>query len=233
MFPVPARTSIATPRALFDDAHARLAGWVRARFATRLAMAHQHLIDDLAQRTWVAVWQALDSGTYDPSRSALSTFIYAVSENIWRQHAKTASREAARGQGRLDADADLPGLTVEPAQAVQLAEGLELVRACLGGAGVGAGAGGAALTPDEVQMLQLLSRGVTDRALAEHLKIAPSTAHARKRAALDKVRKALESRVAGPEKGPETASIKATIPVGPVGPERPGTPGESPRGARP
>lgn len=173
-----------SPRALFDDAHARLAGWVRARFAARVGLKADR-IDDLSQRTWAAVWRALEAGTYDPARAAMPTFVYAVSENIWRQHAKTYARAGERAG---PVDDDLPGLTGDPSEAVQAADHLDRVRESL--------RGGAGLSPEHVQVLQLLSRGVTDRALAEQLGVAPSTAHARKRAALDALRQAL-----APERG--------------------------------
>jgi len=168
-----------SPRAVFDDAHDRLAGWVRARFAARVGLKAD-LIDDLSQRTWAAVWRALEAGTYDPTRSAMPTFVYAVSENIWRQHAKTSARAGERAG---PVDDDLPGFTGEPSEAVQAADRLERLRDCLRGQ--------AGLRPEDVQVLQLLSRGVTDRALAEQLGVAPSTAHARKRAALEALRRAL------------------------------------------
>ncbi len=182
-----------TQHARFDDAHQRLAAWVRNRFLRRPGVGPD-TADDLAQRTWTAVWKALAGGAYDPARASLGTFVYAVAENIWRQHAKASRRPA------VPDDLVPPGDSGDTAiSSIALADLIERARFALG-----EGAGRAGLSSQDVQILQLLSRGASDRALAEQLAVAPSTAHARKRAALDKLRAFLAPAERPPAPGEQT-----------------------------
>jgi len=171
-------------RAEYEAIHGRMRMWLRRWFVERIGERGQ-VPDDLCQKTWMAVWRAVSTGQYDPSRSALTTFVYAVAQNMYRQHAKTASRSKVRGADGLEEfeDDEMP---TGAGEATGLAEMIERVRRALAG-----GAGAAGLTADEVQVLSLLSRGESDRGLAERLGVAPSTANARKRAALEKLRRYL------------------------------------------
>lgn len=164
-------------RVAFESLHRRLTGGLRKIFIERSG-GKADVADDLIQRTWVGVWQALSSGRYDPARSAISTFVYAVAHKMWLQHLR------ARGPLPDAAEVD-PGAspTGPPAE---LAEVLEAVRACLRGE-----AGD--LTPDERAILRLSGTGASDRDLAARLSVSPSTANARKRAAFDKLRRHLAS----------------------------------------
>jgi DNA-directed RNA polymerase specialized sigma24 family protein len=183
---VPVGADVAA-RSLFEHWHQRLSSAVRSWLAGR-AGGRLDIADELAQRVWLAVWKVIAEGRYDAGRASLSTLIFAVMQNIWRQHAQALGRQRAVGLDHPEADADALAHLDE----VHLAERVELVRACLAGDGTGAGAGVANLSPDERLILRLLGEGVSDRTLAERLGVAPSTANARKRAAMDKLRDALE-----------------------------------------
>src|SRR5207249_225931 len=69
-------------RAAFEQIHRRLGGGVRRLLLARVGNRPE-LADELAQRTWVAAWEALRAGRYDPSRAEFSTFIYAVAYKTW------------------------------------------------------------------------------------------------------------------------------------------------------
>ncbi|MBX3376722.1 MAG: sigma-70 family RNA polymerase sigma factor [Phycisphaeraceae bacterium] len=163
--------------AAFEALHKRLSGGLRKLFVERSG-GRSDVADDLIQRTWVGVWQALRSGRYDPARSAISTFVYAVGHNMWLQHLRS------RAAGRSEVDTEHEAVFTGPDS--DLAEVLEAIRACLRGE-----AGG--LTPDERVILRLSGTGSSDRDLAARLSVSPSTANARKRAAFDKLRRHLES----------------------------------------
>jgi len=52
------------------------------------------LADDFSQKTWVAVWQALIAGKYEPDRAAISTFVYAVGYRVLAPaHAEHRARQ--------------------------------------------------------------------------------------------------------------------------------------------
>jgi len=144
--------------------------------------------EELAQRTWVAVWQALKAGKYDPSRAAISTFVYAVGFKIWLGHLRGLQRDA-RHAAALDAGSTGPGGEVDPGYAAADAELIQAVRDCLAGHGEAGG-----LTADERALVCAAAAGESDRALAKRLKLAPSTVNARKRAAYEKLRRWLAQR---------------------------------------
>jgi RNA polymerase sigma factor (sigma-70 family) len=146
------------------------------------------LAEDFSQKTWVAVWQALRAGKYDPARAAISTFIYAVGYRVWLQHMRSAGRASAH----LDAAAkgmSAMALSTDPANETKLAEAIDSVRSCLR-----AGPHESGLTDEERWILRAASTGVTDRELAQRLGVAASTANARKQAAYDKLRRYLENK---------------------------------------
>jgi RNA polymerase sigma-70 factor (ECF subfamily) len=170
---------------------------VRKLFLDRSA-GRADLTEELCQRTWVGVWQSLSTGKYDPARAAISTFVYAVASKVWLQH--------LRGTRRVSAPADAidasfgPGS--DPAEALHAAELVQAVRACLAAPAAYGG-----LTEDERWLVQAAASGVSDRDVARRLSISPSTANARKRAALEKVRRFLAQRGYRPE------SIERTAPM--------------------
>lgn len=144
---------------------------------------HASVAEDLAQRTWTALWRVMKEGRFDRSRARLSTLVYAIALNMWRQHA----RSSARAAGALD-EADLAlGTGDSPDALVEQAELIDLVRAAMQGELEG-------ITPEDAAVLRLVARGVGDRELAAKLGVAPSTANSRKRAALGKLAAHLEGR---------------------------------------
>lgn len=126
------------------------------------------------------MWRAMSTGAYDPARAGLGTFVYAVSENIWRQHFKASRRPGPVPSDALDLVESSSDPAALPAEAAEL---IELARTALRG-----DAPPGAFSEADLEVLRLLSRGGSDRSLAEDLGVAPSTANARKRAALDRLK---------------------------------------------
>jgi RNA polymerase sigma factor (sigma-70 family) len=184
-------------RAAFDALHRRLGGGVRKLFLDRSA-GRADLSEELCQRTWVGVWQSLSAGKYDPTRAAISTFVYAVAFKVWLQHL----RGLRRVTGPADAIEASLGTGGDPAEALHGAELIQTVRDCLS---TPASQGG--LTEDERWLVQAAGSGVSDRDIARRLGISPSTANARKRAALEKVRRFLAQRGYRPETVERTAPM--------------------------
>lgn len=179
--------------------------------------------DELAQQTWIVFWKALSEGRYDPSRARLSTYLYAIAANIWLRYMRTATRNlreqsldwiedaaADRASGRdnhesarvggTDSRSGLAGAAGSDSAALALseAEQLDAVRRVVAGDEPAAG-----LTPDERDVLRAIADGRSDRELATSLGIAPSTAHVRKRSAMDKLRAFLASKgFSGPSNDP-------------------------------
>ncbi|MFN0131349.1 MAG: RNA polymerase sigma factor [Phycisphaerales bacterium] len=180
-----ARVASTGDRPSFDAIHARLAGAVRRLLLTRLGN-RADLVDDLSQRTWMGVWNALSRRQYDPERSAITTFVYAVATKVWLQHARTTMRARVAIPGHSPDDFDAAEAE-EPVDSPGLAERVHAVRECLQPHPEG-------LTSDESWLLRAAADGATDRDLAKRLGVAPSTAHARRKAALDKLRRLLARR---------------------------------------
>lgn len=164
-------------RAAFDGVHARLAPGIRRVLEER--GADRATADDLSQRVWAGVWSACAAGTYDPARAAISTFAYAVANNVWLQHLRERGRDG-RGAPVLSAEGDS-----HATEAGQLAENIERVRRVMRGE-----IGG--LTDRERWVLRLVSEGSTDRDLALKLGVSPSTAHEAKQSAYARLRAVLE-----------------------------------------
>lgn len=175
-------------RAAFETVYRRLSGWLRAELADRLASSglDRAGAEELAQAAWAEVWRSVAAGRYDAQRAAVSTYIYAVALNVWRRHA----RDAARARSRLDRAAevaatraaDAPNPANDPSDVAGLAETIDLVRRHAFGLADDKGPGAGS---EEAHVLRLLAEGLSDRELAQRLGVSPSTAHARKRAALD------------------------------------------------
>lgn len=166
----------------FSRAHAALAAWTRRRLTDLTGDAHT--ADDLAQQTWQGVWEAVSQGRYDPQRAALSTFVYAVSQNVYRHWLRRQATAAGHAPAIAVSAATPPEAESDPIAEAELVEDLRRV--------LREGAPG--MSAADLHTLQLVAQGATDRDIAKGLGVAPSTAHARKRAALDALRSYLESR---------------------------------------
>lgn len=162
--------------------------------------ANRELAEDLAQRAIVGVWEALRTRRFDPTRASISTYAYAVAHRVWLVHARKASRTKSLSQQDQDDESQSAGTRpsgIESAERDEdVAAMLQAVRACVAGQ-VQPGADAEAssvrtpLTDEDRWLLAAIGRGVTDRELAKRLKIAPSSAHARKRSALAALGRAL------------------------------------------
>jgi RNA polymerase sigma factor (sigma-70 family) len=167
----------------FEQIHRRLDGGLRRQFLTRAGRGD--LADDLAQRTWMAVWKAFQEGKYHPERAAISTFVYAVGMKVWLQHLRKNRRQV----GQLpEAVAEASTEDADPALTLRLAELLDAVRD-----GLKATPGGP-LSEEERWIVQEAARGESDRTLAKRLGVAPSTLNVRKKGALEKLRRFLATR---------------------------------------
>jgi RNA polymerase sigma factor (sigma-70 family) len=160
-----------------------------AAFFREKARAKEDLIEDLTQRALLGLWQALSQGRYDPTRSAVTTFAYAIGHKVWLQHLRaTGRRDAAMDRyTRLVAQ----GGPANP-QAESLAE--ESSHAALLEAMRGALAEGespASLTDDERWLLRNWAGGQSDRELARVMGIAASNVNVRKQRAYAKIREYL------------------------------------------
>lgn len=178
-------------RTAFDQLHARLTPGIRAFFARRCAGGRSsELAEELTQRVMIALYEAIAQGRYDPDRSAVSTFAYAIASNIWLRHLRQAR---ARGGTVTDnelnlaeQDAESLGLGRGPVDEAASAELLDAVRRCLKERG-----GPGNLTEDEHAIVLAAAGGASDRALAERLGLAASTINAKKQSGWDKLRRAL------------------------------------------
>ncbi len=173
-------------RAEFIAAHQRLHAWT-LRFFTASTGRRADVAEDLAQRTWSAAWKAVSSGVYDPARASLTTFVHGVAQTIARGAATEFARQVNRAAPPRLPESEVLDLSELAARA----EAVDRVRAALRGEASDAG-----LSEAEIGVLQLVSRGVGDRELAAQLGVAPSTANARKRAAMQKLGAYLEREAA-------------------------------------
>jgi RNA polymerase sigma factor (sigma-70 family) len=173
----------------------RLAPGVRAVLLDRVARKHD-VADDLTQRTMLGLWQALRAGRYDPQRSAITTFVYAVAHKVWLQHARADGRRLA-AQQRYTLNTVLPEANAaqdDVAAVADTAALLQHVRRALDEAGESASsaassaANGAGLTDDERWLLRNWAGGVSDRELAKRMGIAASNVNGRKQVAYRKLR---------------------------------------------
>lgn len=166
----------------FAQAHSALAAWIRRRLTD--LTSDQHAADDLAQQTWQAVWESISQGRYDPNRAALSTFAYAISQNVYRRWLRRQTTAAAHAPA-IAANAHQPA--DEQLTPLQDAEIIDELRRVLRDGSPG-------FSEESRRTLHLIARGLTDREIALELAVAPSTANARKQAALDAIRKHLNAR---------------------------------------
>lgn len=198
--------ALAGESAAYAALHDRLAPGLRRHFARTLADHHlphdPDAADELAQRTWILFHGALTAGKYDPGKSRLSTFLYAVARIVWLRHRRAVASSRLHplpdGPGAPDpAEVAMglnPGLTTtdEPAEVAHFAAGLELLRRVAGGE-VGPPPPNE-LTDADRELLRLVARGLSDRELAAELGCAPSSAHARKHNLFGRLRVFFRSR---------------------------------------
>jgi len=169
-------------RGAFEAIHRRLAGGIHRLFLDRAA-GRQELADDLSQRTWLAAWESLQKGRYDPSRAAITTFVYAIGYKMWLQYLRTASRPETLVADVFDGNrADLD----TPEYECHAAELLTAVRDCLKNKGESS-----VLTEDERGIVRASAAGTSDRDIARQMQIAASTLNARKQSAFEKIRRFL------------------------------------------
>jgi len=159
------------------------------RFFMKRTSGSPDVSEELAQKTWVLVWRALQAGRYDPARAAISTFVYAVGQNVWLQHRRSAvGLPAALGDFDDLAEYVTP-TTDDPAGEMAAAELLDAMREAIVGE-----SHEQALTGDERAVVRGLEAGQSERALAERLGVAASTIHAKKVSAFEKLRRFLQRR---------------------------------------
>lgn len=177
----------------FEALHRRVGAGVR-RMLLQRSGGREDLVDDLAQRTWQSVFLAMRDGRYDPGRSAITTFVYAVANNAWLSHLRSFARErgyTGAGPGFVSTGTmpePTPVLEDRPEHAAAQAELVQVVRDCLGERSP------AGLTEQERLVVHAIASGETDRGLARRLGLSSSTVNVRKHAAYAKIRAYLESR---------------------------------------
>jgi RNA polymerase sigma factor (sigma-70 family) len=177
-----AAAAAAGDRGAFEAIHRRLSGGIHRLFLDRAA-GKPEVADDLSQRTWLAAWDSLQKGRYDPARAAITTFVYAIGYKMWLQHLRTVSRPETLVPDVFDgAAADLQ----TPEYESHAAELLTAVRNCLKNQG-----DDSVLTEEERGIIRASAAGTSDRDIAKQLKIAASTLNARKQSAIEKIRRFL------------------------------------------
>lgn len=167
----------------FEHLHRRVGTGLR-RLLRKRSGGREDVVEDLSQRTWASVWRALRDGKYDPTRAAVTTFVYAVGHNAWLTHLRGVAREQARLEDVRDGQSGDAGPLRERGATALLAEAelIDAVRACLKD---GSGAG---LTDLERTIVHAIALGEGDRALARRLGMSGSTINKHKHAAYGKVR---------------------------------------------
>lgn len=176
------RAAAAGDATAFGDLHRRFSAGLVRLFLKRCG-GDQDLSEDLAQRTWTLVWNAVRLGRYDPGKATLSTFVYAVGNNVWLQHLRRAGKA-----GRVAALSDEAGEAVPDDSVRAESELIQAVRAAM------SGEQGAGLSEQERSIVRWAGEGLSDRDLAERLGLAPSTANVKKRAAFEKIKRFLASK---------------------------------------
>lgn len=191
----------------FEQIHRRVGAGVK-RLLLRRSGGREDLVEEISQRTWTSVWQAVKAGKYDPSRSAITTFVYAVANNAWLTHLRGFARdrgyiEGAPGILPVEAAERLEGDAGETASAVAASEELEAMRSCL------AEDSPAGLSDLERTIVRAIAAGETDRGLARRLKLSSSTVNVRKHAAYEKIRVYMASRGFGTNEGGPDANNRS------------------------
>lgn len=172
------RVAVADAEA-FSRVHERLGGSLKRLLTQRCNDAE--LAEELAQKAWAGVWEAVLARRYDPSKSAISTFVYAVAHHAWLKHLRSKRTPNAA----ISLADDFVGSDHAAAHdSVALSETLEAIRLAVAGE-----AGD--LTEQERWVLRHARDGLTDRALASRMGVSPSTAHQARRSAMAKLRRFL------------------------------------------
>lgn len=175
---------MAGDEAAFESLHRRIGPGLRRMLAQRMPGGSDADLDDLCQRVWVAIWNALRSGTYQPERAAFTTFAYAVAYRTWLYHARQSAAHRQRFAS-VEVDESIAGPLAGGEADADFARLLEVLRAVLRGETA------EPLSADDRALLRAIAEGESDRAMAARLGLSPSTANARKQAALGKVRRLL------------------------------------------
>lgn len=179
--------------------HARFAPGLHRLFLKRVR-GRDDIADDLAQRAWTLVWDSIKRGRYDPDRATMSTFVYAVANNVWLQYLRKAGRSIELNVATEDGpDFSAPPPSVDDAANAEL---LQAVREAVGGLasshpsgdGPATPAPGAGLTDEERTIMRMTAAGLSDRGVAAQLGLAPSTVNVKKRGAFEKIRRFLAAR---------------------------------------
>ena len=169
----------------------RLAVGLIGHFLRRLGggtLANREAAEELAHRTWIEFWKALQGGTYDPSRARPSTFLYAVAANIWLRYRREQGRDRSKNLGELD-DLIEDEAGARLADPSHLAQSLDLIRRVVNG-----DEPHAPFADNDRQIMKWIADGHTERDIAGYLGISPSTAHARKQSLLEKLGSFLRGR---------------------------------------
>jgi len=166
--------------AAFSQLHDRLAAGVRRFLLTRVP-TQPDLVEDLAQQAWIGMWNALRAGRYDPSRSAVTTYLYAVAYKSWLSHARSSGARSAREE--IDQVAEKLLGESDPVAELRAAETIDAMRACLAMSRTAH-----ALTAEERAVILAGAEGLSEREIAARLGIAASTVNARKHIGLNKLR---------------------------------------------
>ncbi|NDG62847.1 MAG: sigma-70 family RNA polymerase sigma factor [Planctomycetes bacterium] len=146
------------------------------------SQAYGDRADELAQRTWIEFWKALQSGSYDPTRAKHSTFLYAVASIIWLRSVREEGRNSRIGV-LPDSDEWLPTSQADdPSHAADLASAIEVIRRVVAGSEPAAPFG-----DDDRVILRAVADDCSEREIAAQLGVSPSTAHERKRAVLARI----------------------------------------------
>ncbi len=151
--------------------------------------------DDLLQVSRIALWKALTGGQYDPAKSSIITYSYAITLRTCLQDARGRSRRTA-AEGRMGEERRALGEAgLDPADVAGVGELLEAVRGALDGeAGGPDGRCDAGLDEGERWILRSSAQGRSDRDLASAMGVAVSTLNVRKKTALAKLRRWLSQR---------------------------------------
>jgi RNA polymerase sigma factor (sigma-70 family) len=178
----------------FEQIHRRVGAGLR-RLLLRRSAGREDLVDELCQKTWTSVWKAFTEGKYDPERSAITTFVYAVGNNAWLTHLRSFARDqgyingapAMLGADHIDSSPHAAG-GVSADDALMLAETIEHVRMILRDGGPGG------MTEHERVVVRAIAAGESDRALARRLGLSSSTVNIRKHSGYAKIRDYLRAR---------------------------------------
>ncbi len=189
------RAALAGSEPALAQLHARLTPGLIRHFTRKLgagAGPASDVAEELAHRTWISLWETIRDGKYDPTKARLTTFLYAVSNMIWMRHRRERQRSSPDSAPGLEPASEPEN---SPDAAAGLAVELERVREIL------SGRLSTNLTESDRQVLRGIADGKTDRELAEQLGVSASTAHGRKKSALERLSEALRGRGIGENTG--------------------------------